>query len=135
MTSLPLNAPAMTPMTHSTPHSRRLIRIRLIVLLAAACCAAALAIWASPRPAPAQRIERLRGIYLQRAIELATVDDRLIRLTRMTKFRRCGTGRGMAEDYNDHIVEVLGVTVPGLGFVAGIVDAVEGCDRAAAGRS
>lgn len=81
--------------------------------------------WAA---ADAPTFERLRGIYLQQEVELATVDDRPILLTRMTKFRRCGSRRGMAEDFNDHVVEVLGRDVPGVGFVAGIVDAVEGCE-------
>jgi len=81
--------------------------------------------WAA---ADAPTFERLRGIYLQQAVELATIDDRPILLTRMTKFRRCGSRRGMAEDFNDHVVEVLGRDVPGVGFVAGIVDAVEGCE-------
>lgn len=73
-------------------------------------------------------IEHLRGIYLQQAIEVATIGDRPILLTRMTKFWRCGTRRGLAEDYNGHIVEVVGRDVPGIGFVAGIVNAVEGCE-------
>jgi hypothetical protein len=47
----------------------------------------------------------------------------------MTRLRRCGTEWGLAEDFNKHILEVLGITMPGLGFVAGGVDAAEGCDR------
>lgn len=113
--------------------TKRAVVIRLAMVVAAGCAVGPV-IWAFPEGAPAQAIERLRGIYLQRAIQVATIDDRPILLTRMTKFRRCGTRRGTAEDFNDHIVEVLGVTVPGLGFVAGIVDAVEGCDKAGAGR-
>ncbi len=78
--------------------------------------------------------ERIRGIYLQQAVEFATLGARLVRLTRMTRFRRCGTHRGLPEDFNDHIVEVLGREVPGFGFVAAIVNAVEGCERQGAGR-
>ncbi len=84
---------------------------------------------------PAGRIERIRGIYLQQAVEFATLGDRLVRLVRMTRFRRCGTRRGLPEDFNDHIVEVLGREVPGFGFVAAIVNAVEGCERQPTGRS
>ena len=72
--------------------------------------------------------ERVRGIYLQQAIEFATVGDRLVRLTRMTRFARCWTRRPRAEDLNEHVVEVLGLDVPGVGFVAGIVNATEGCE-------
>ncbi len=100
-----------------------------LVLLAAVAAATG---WTAGPAAAA--VERVRGIYLQEAIELATVDDRLIVLTRMTRFRRCGGRRGLAEDYNGHIVEVLGREVSGVGFVAGIVDAVEGCGLHAAGR-
>jgi hypothetical protein len=77
----------------------------------------------------AGHIEHLRGIYLQQAIEIATIGDRPILLTRMTRFWRCGSRRGLAQDYNAHIVEVVGRDVPGIGFVAGIVNAVEGCDE------
>ncbi len=73
-------------------------------------------------------LERVRGIYLQQAIEFATVGDRLVRLTRMTRFARCWTRRPRAEDLNEHVVEVLGRDVPGVGFVAGVVNATEGCE-------
>lgn len=76
-------------------------------------------------------IERVRGIYLQRAIELATVGTRTVRLTRMTRFRRCGRYRGQAQDFNNHLVEVTGREVDGVGFVAGYVNAIEGCPAAA----
>ncbi|HKX16448.1 MAG TPA: hypothetical protein VJT33_00355 [bacterium] len=76
-------------------------------------------------------IERIRGIYLQRAIELATVGTRTVRLTRMTRFRRCGRFRGQAEDFNKHLVEVAGREVEGVGFVAGYVNAIEGCPATA----
>lgn len=76
-------------------------------------------------------IEHIRGIYLQRAIELATVGTRTVRLTRMTRFRRCGRLRGQAEDFNKHLVDVAGREVEGIGFVAGLVNAIEGCAPAA----
>lgn len=76
-------------------------------------------------------IERIRGRYVQQAIELATVGDRLVRLTRITRFELCRTRRPLAEDLNEHIVEVLGLDVPGIGFVAGIVNAIEGCESGA----
>ena len=91
---------------------------------------------ASPRP-----LEHLRGIYRQRAIEIATVGTRTIHLTRFTRFRRCGRFRGIAEDFNDHLVDVTGRDVPGFGFVAGFIDTIEGCKastpggQAAGGRS
>jgi len=72
-------------------------------------------------------VERLQGLYLQQAVELTLVGDRMVRLTRMTKFWRCGVGRPRAEDLNGHTVEVLGREVPSVGFVAGIVNAIEGC--------
>jgi hypothetical protein len=72
-------------------------------------------------------IEHIRGIYLQRAVEIATVGARTVRLTRMTKFRRCGRLRGVAEDFNHHLVDVTGREVDGVGFVAGFVNAIEGC--------
>ena len=73
-------------------------------------------------------IERIQGLYVQQAIELATVGDRLVRLTRMTRFERCRTRRPRAEELNEHSVEVLGLDVPGIGYVAGIVNAIEGCE-------
>lgn len=100
-----------------------------LVLLAALAAAPGM----TPGSAAAA-IERLRGNYLQQAVELASVDGRLVRLTRMTRFRRCGDRRGLAEEFNEHVVEVLGQQVPGVGFVAGIVNAVEGCETRAAGR-
>jgi|GEM_PF-1752416 len=75
-------------------------------------------------------VEHIRGIYLQRAIEIATVGTRTVRLTPMTRFRRCGRFRGVAQDFNDHLVEVTGREVEGIGFVAGFVNAIEGCSPA-----
>lgn len=86
---------------------------------------------AGPAPPVEGPIEHIRGIYLQRAIELATVGARTIRLTRMTRFRRCGRFRGQAEDFNKHLVEVAGREVEGVGFVAGYVNAIEGCPASA----
>lgn len=77
--------------------------------------------------APTGPVEHLRGIYLQRAVELATVGARTIHLTRFTRFRRCGRFRGTAEDFNGHLVDVAGRDVPGIGFVAGLVYTIEGC--------
>lgn len=107
--------------------------LRRVVTFAAVGICTAFALCGAPRGALAEAIERVRGNYLQQAVELATIDDRLVLLTRMTRFLRCGTRRGMAEDYNNHIVEVVGINVPDLGFVAGIVDSIEGCDRDTAG--
>jgi hypothetical protein len=86
---------------------------------------------AAPADAVGSSIRHLRGIYLQQAIEIATVGTTTVRLTRMTKFRRCGRFRGTAEDFNGHVVDVAGREVEGIGFVAGIVDAIEGCSAAA----
>lgn len=77
-------------------------------------------------------VQHLRGIYRQRAIEIATVGPRTVRLTRMTRFRRCGGLRGIAEDFNEHLVDVAGREIEGLGFVAGYVNAIDGCVPAAA---
>ncbi len=79
-------------------------------------------------------VEHIRGIYLQRAIEIATVGQRTVRLTRMTRFRRCGRFRGTAEDFNQHLVDVTGREVSGIGFVAGFVNAIEGCAQDVDGR-
>jgi hypothetical protein len=84
--------------------------------------------FAAVQSAGAAPVERLSGVYRQRAVEVATVGDRLVIVTRMTRFTRCGTRRPLAEDLNDHVVEVLGTEVPGVGFVAGIINAVEGCE-------
>jgi hypothetical protein len=77
--------------------------------------------------APGAPVEHLRGIYLQQAIEVATVGSRTVYLTRMTRFRRCGQFRGLAEDFNDHLVDVAGTEVSGIGFVAGLVNTIERC--------
>lgn len=90
----------------------------------------AMAGWGGSADTP---FERIQGIYLQHAIELAAVGDRLVRLTRMTRFEWCRTRRPRAEELNEHIVEVLGVDVPGVGFVAGIVNATEGCEPRTSG--
>jgi hypothetical protein len=74
-------------------------------------------------------VEHVRGIYLQRAIEVATVGSRTVHLTRMTRFMRCGRFRGTAEDFNEHLVDAAGREVPGIGFVAGLVSTIEGCAR------
>lgn len=83
----------------------------------------------STAPEASTGITHVRGIYRQRAIEIATVGTHVIYLTRMTRFRRCGRFRGVAEDFNDHLVDVAGRDVPGLGFVAGLVNTIEGCAR------
>lgn len=93
----------------------------LILLL----CAAASPAWIATSDSPA--FERFQGVYLQQAVEVATVGDRMVLLTRFTRFKKCGGARGLAEEYNDHTVEILGRETPGVGFVAGIVNLVEGC--------
>jgi hypothetical protein len=77
-------------------------------------------------------LERIRGVYLQQSVELAAVGNRLVMVTRMTRFTRCGMRHPLAEDLNEHTVEVLGIDLPGVGFIAGIVDAVEGCEDTSA---
>jgi hypothetical protein len=74
-------------------------------------------------------VEHARGIYLQQAIEIATVGPRVVRLTRMTRFTRCGRFRGAAQDFNGHLVDAVGRDVPGIGFVAGTITAIEGCPQ------
>jgi hypothetical protein len=96
------------------------------MLLANACLSAPTFAAAPPTRGA---IEHLRGIYLQRAIEVATVGSRTIVLARMTRFRRCGRFRGVAEDFNEHLVDVAGRDVDGIGFVAGLVTTLEGCSR------
>lgn len=81
--------------------------------------------WGGPADLP---VERIQGIYLQQAVELATVGVRLVRLTRMTRFELCRTRRPRSQDLNEHPVEVLGLDVPGVGFVAGVVTATEGSE-------
>jgi len=93
-------------------------------------CAAASPAWIATSGAPP--IERLQGVYLQQAVEVATVGDRMVLLTRFTRFKKCGGIRGMAEEYNDHTVEILGRETPGVGFVAGVVNLIEGCTSAPA---
>lgn len=46
----------------------------------------------------------------------------------MTRFEQCRTRRPRPQDLNEHPVEVLGVDLPGVGFVAGIVNATEKCE-------
>ncbi len=77
-------------------------------------------------------LERVRGVYLQQGVELAAVGNRLVIVTRMTRFTRCGMRHPLAEDLNEHTVEVLRIDLPGVGFIAGIVDAVEGCGETSA---
>ncbi len=77
-------------------------------------------------------LEHLRGVYLQQGVELAAVGNRLVIVTRMTRFTRCGMRHPLAEDLNEHTVEVLGTELPGVGFIAGIVNAVEGCGETSA---
>lgn len=93
-----------------------------LVAATAACGACVPSVAASTSP-----IERVVGVYLQQAIELATVGDRPIYLTRMTSFRVCGHRGALAEDFNEHLVEVIGRRIPRVGFVAGIVNAVDRC--------
>jgi hypothetical protein len=96
------------------------------------------AAWSIPGPwaaVPVPPIERLVGVYLQQAIEVATVGDRPIHLTRMTSFRACGRRGAVAEDFNTHVVEVIGRDVAAVGFVAGIVDAIDRCSSHAAARA
>lgn len=76
---------------------------------------------------PGPPLEHLRGVYLQEGIEFATVGGTLVRLTRFTRFARCRGRRPLAEELNEHTVEVLGRQVPGVGFVAGVVIPVEAC--------
>jgi hypothetical protein len=87
---------------------------------------------AAPGPLTEGPVERIRGIYLQRSIQTATVGEQKILLTRMTRFRKCGNLRALAQDFNEHIVEVTGRNVDGIGFVAGFVNAIEGCSPATA---
>ncbi|HEV2283249.1 MAG TPA: hypothetical protein VGX75_12755 [bacterium] len=96
----------------------------------AAAALLAATLLAHPGAATALPIEHVRGIYLQRAIEIATVGTRTVRLTRMTRFRRCGLTRGTAEDFNGHLVDVAGRDVDGIGFVAGLVNTIDGCPPA-----
>lgn len=93
-------------------------RVLIVALIGWGCAVSA---------APGAPLEHVRGIYLQQAIEVATVGSRTVYLTRMTRFRRCGRFRGLAEDFNDHLVDVAGIEVPGVGFVAGLVSTIEGC--------
>jgi len=119
----------------STSAGRARIPRRATAVAAAALLASLAALLDPPaagaRPSP---VEHVRGIYLQRAIELATVGTRTVLITRMTRFWRCGSRRGTAEEFNDHLVDVAGREVADLGFVAGIVDSIDGCTPAA-GRS
>ena len=103
-------------------------------LIAAALFAHPGAATAPPSSLTEGAVEHVRGVYLQRAIEIATVGTRTVRLTRMTRFRRCGRVRGMAEDFNGHLVEVVGREVADIGFVAGLVNTLDGCPPAALGR-
>ena len=107
--------------------ARRLGVFGFAVVAAALVVARATAAGAPPAALPHGPIEHISGIYLQRAIEIATVGTRTVHLTRMTRFRRCGVLRGMAQDFNEHLVEVAGREVEGIGFVAGLVNTIEGC--------
>jgi len=105
-------------------------RILATALLGAIAQTVALIPWGFAASAsPGAPVEHLRGIYLQQAIEVATVGSRTVYLTRMTRFRRCGQFRGLAEDFNDHLVDVAGTDVSGIGFVAGLVNTTQGCTR------
>jgi len=103
-------------------------------LIAAALFAHPGAATAPPGSLTEGAIEHVRGVYLQQAIEIATVGTRTVRLTRMTRFRRCGLVRGIAEDFNGHLVEVVGREVADIGFVAGLVNTLDRCPPAALGR-
>jgi hypothetical protein len=100
-------------------------------LIAAALLAHPAAATTLPGSLTEGAIEHIRGTYLQRAIEIATVGARTVHLTRMTRFRRCGRVRGTAEDFNGHLVEVVGREVDGIGFVAGLVNTIDACPPAA----
>src|SRR5215469_12568568 len=106
---------------------RRLGVLGFVVMAAAFIVVPAEGAGAPPPPFTHGPIEHIRGIYLQRTIEIATVGARTVHLTRMTRFRRCGVLRGMAEDFNEHFVDVAGREVEGIGFVAGLVSTIEGC--------
>ncbi len=110
----------------------RMRRIRWAAALAA-LTGTLLFVPTAPIGADIAPVEHIRGIYLQRAVEIATVGTRTVRLTRMTRFRRCGRLRGIAEDFNRHLVDVTGREVDGVGFVAGFVNAIEGCAPGAGG--
>jgi hypothetical protein len=117
----------MSGVTPGNRHTRG-GRIVAATLLAAIVQAVALILWERTAfAAPGAPVEHLRGIYLQQAIEVAAVGSRTVYLTRMTRFRRCGQFRGLAEDFNDHLVDVAGTEVSGVGFVAGLVNTIEGC--------
>lgn len=109
---------------------------RSVLFLLTLLAAAPPTLTISPTPASGSLtsgpIERIHGIYLQQGVELATVGTRTVRLTRMTRFRRCGRLGAMAQDFNEHLVEVAGREVDGIGFVAGFVNAIESCPSAAA---
>ena len=108
--------------------SRTSGRILVTALLGAIVETVALIIWGfAASAASGAPVEHLRGIYLQQAIEVATVGSRTVYLTRVTRFRRCGQFRGLAEDFNDHLVDVAGTEVSGIGFVAGLVNTIGGC--------
>src|SRR5215467_11928245 len=101
--------------------TRRLMVLGLAVLTAALVVLRAEATGPPPAGFSYGPIEHVRGLYLQRAIEIATVGTRTVHLTRMTRFRRCRVFRGTAEDFNGHFVDVAGREVGGIGFVAGFV--------------
>ena len=88
-------------------------------------CAGAAPAWVATSDTPA--VDRFQGIYLQQAVEVATVGDRVVIENRYTRFKKCGGRRGLAEEYNDHTVEILGRDTLGVGFVAGVVNLIEGC--------
>ncbi len=105
--------------------SRRGLGIPVVGTLVLLLCAGAAPAWVATSDVPT--VERFQGIYLQQAVEIATVGDRMVLETRYTRFEKCGGKRGLAEEYNDHTVEILGRETVGVGFVAGVVNLIEGC--------
>jgi hypothetical protein len=107
------------------PLSGRGLGIPVVGTVALLFCAGAAPAWVATSDAPT--VERFPGIYLQQAVEVATVGDRMVIENRYTRFKKCGGVRGLAEEYNDHVVEILGRETVGVGFVAGVVNLIEGC--------
>jgi len=110
--------------------SKRGFVVPAIGTLTLLLCAAAAPAWIATSDAPT--LERFQGVYLQQAVEVATVGDRMVLLTRLTRFMKCGGTRGLAEEYNDHTVEILARETPGVGVVAGVVNLIEGCKSTSA---
>jgi hypothetical protein len=105
--------------------TRRGLWIPVIGTVLLLFCAGAAPAWVAISDTP--KVERFQGIYLQQAVEVATVGDRMVIENRYTRFKKCGGTRGLAEEYNDHTVEILGRDTLGVGFVAGVVNLIDGC--------